>query len=592
MKRYGILLPLLLLCSVCLSLFADSDADKAKSRYYLIQGLQNAAQFKMPEAYELLNKAYTLNPEEKYAGYMTGLLDVALGDSAKASDGARRAREYVDAYPDSYQEILTYVDMCDNMDDKEEAQRVLRRLLRFYPQDDRLIFSLAQLALMLGQNDSAIRYLNKYEELNGYNSRITEVKMAAHFMKGDSTAALNEIDRALAANPANPKFYTIKSEFLGSIGMMDSAYRCLKSADSLFPGNWDVKCSLAGYYETIGDSVTQRKMIFDAMESEDVDIEDKLKLCMSYVMPRLMDGKNTEHSDEMLETLQNQYPYDPYLRDVLAGYYAYKGNMDKAIDQMKISVDMEPDNPDYNARLLQYMVGDGRYQEAVDFYRNIPAEITEESVPMAVMACGAYQGLEEFPEALALIDTMLCRITKGIAPEDLTMKHINATFSGYGQEVLADMLSERGNILYQMNRPNEADSTYALAIALKPTDALFLNNYAYFIAKKGGDLEKAYDMILKSLEKEPDNPLILDTYAYILFRQGKYTEALESIKKAIDNVADPEDLSSDYYEHYGDILFKSGKPDEAVEMWKEALRLDPSLEIVKKKIKTKSYIDE
>ena len=72
---------------------------------------------------------------------------------------------------------------------------------------------------------------------------------------------------------------------------------------------------------------------------------------------------------------------------------------------------------------------------------------------------------------------------------------------------------------------------------------------------------------------------------------NSYTLARIYIEKAIE-IAAKEDISSEYYEHYGDILIMLGETDKAIEQWQKALELDPSLEIVKKKIELKQYIEK
>ena len=50
-----------------------------------------------------------------------------------------------------------------------------------------------------------------------------------------------------------------------------------------------------------------------------------------------------------------------------------------------------------------------------------------------------------------------------------------------------------------------------------------------------------------------------------------------------------EDMSADVLEHAGDIYFMDGEPEKAVEFWKEALKMDPSNELLQRKVKHKTY---
>lgn len=48
-------------------------------------------------------------------------------------------------------------------------------------------------------------------------------------------------------------------------------------------------------------------------------------------------------------------------------------------------------------------------------------------------------------------------------------------------------------------------------------------------------LEEAERMSARTIQAEPDNATYLDTYAWVLHRMGRDTEALKYIKKAIAN---------------------------------------------------------
>ena len=99
-----------------------------------------------------------------------------------------------------------------------------------------------------------------------------------------------------------------------------------------------------------------------------------------------------------------------------------------------------------------------------------------------------------------------------------------------------------------------------------------MNNYAYYLSLAGENLRRAEQLSAKTVEAEPKNSTFLDTYAWILYRQGSYSLAKFYIERAIDNL-DPEEDNSVLYDHYGDILQASGEKEKAVEMWRKAQEL-------------------
>ena len=111
---------------------------------------------------------------------------------------------------------------------------------------------------------------------------------------------------------------------------------------------------------------------------------------------------------------------------------------------------------------------------------------------------------------------------------------------------------------------------YEQALQYLPNDAGLLNNYAYTLATTGGDLKKAERMSQATINKDPENPIYLDTYAWILYLQGYYSLSKIYIEQAL-KYTEKDDIPSEYWEHYGYILFKLDKPSEAIEAWKKAI---------------------
>ena len=68
-------------------------------------------------------------------------------------------------------------------------------------------------------------------------------------------------------------------------------------------------------------------------------------------------------------------------------------------------------------------------------------------------------------------------------------------------------------------------------------------------------------MSYRTVKAEPNNETYLDTYAWILFEKGRYTEARIYIEQALRNKGDK---SRTIVEHAGDIYYMSGEKRQGV----------------------------
>lgn len=91
-------------------------------------------------------------------------------------------------------------------------------------------------------------------------------------------------------------------------------------------------------------------------------------------------------------------------------------------------------------------------------------------------------------------------------------------------------------LLEQMNtKPKTLYAAYDKMLELDPGNAYVLNNYAYHMATHGGDLKRAEQMSAMSLKAEPNNPVYLDTYGWILHLKGQDELAKFYLERALNN---------------------------------------------------------
>ena len=110
---------------------------------------------------------------------------------------------------------------------------------------------------------------------------------------------------------------------------------------------------------------------------------------------------------------------------------------------------------------------------------------------------------------------------------------------------LAEDPNELPFLLYRIDimasmgaKPKELFAQYERILAISPYELSVLNNYAYLLATRGGDLKKAERMSLLTIQKEPNNPVYLDTYGWILHLQGQEQLAMFYLSRALQYATD------------------------------------------------------
>jgi tetratricopeptide (TPR) repeat protein len=113
-----------------------------------------------------------------------------------------------------------------------------------------------------------------------------------------------------------------------------------------------------------------------------------------------------------------------------------------------------------------------------------------------------------------------------------------------------------------------------------PDNATALNALGYTLANRTGRYTEAFTLISRALELQPEEPAILDSMGWILYRQGKYSEAVEYLRRAYAKFPDPEVAA-----HLGEVLWISGDTDTALSVLQGAAARSPDHQVLIKTMK-------
>jgi len=129
---------------------------------------------------------------------------------------------------------------------------------------------------------------------------------------------------------------------------------------------------------------------------------------------------------------------------------------------------------------------------------------------------------------------------------------------------------ELGAVYDKQKRHADAEAAFRQVIARDPQHAPALNYLGYMLADRGEKLDESIDLVRRALVIEPDNGSYLDSLGWAYYKSNKLDLALDSLKKAADQLA----RNSVIQDHYGDVLFKLGRYEDAIAAWDRALSGD------------------
>jgi tetratricopeptide (TPR) repeat protein len=414
---------------------------------------------------------------------------------------------------------------------------------------------------------NAVKSYDLLEQKLGINEDISIQKEKIYIMMGKPDKAIEEIQKLSAAFPDEPRFLEMLAELYMTSGMDDKALATYNEILRIDPENPYINISLSDYYRKKGDKEKSFEYLKAGFANPNLDIDSKVSILLAYY-------------------------------SVTEIYSSYK---DEAFELASIMIKAHPEDPKAYSIYADFLMQDKRYSEARDTFQKV---ISLDSTRYLVweqllyaeselndnksIAVDSKRALNIFP------DQPMLYLFAGAASFQLkdfesAAKYFKngVNFVAGNDKMLAQFYSYLGDTYFQLKDNEHSDEAYEKALKIEPSNALVLNNYAYYLSLRNLNLEKAEQMAKKAVELDPGNGSNQDTYGWVLFQLGKYDDAKEWIDKAIQSG----EQSAVVLEHYGDVLWKTGNKKEAVKYWEKAEKAGEGSELLLKKVQEKSYYE-
>lgn len=565
-------------------------AIREKARYYYLEGVRHQVEDRHAEAFENFRHAHNIDPTYPEAAYTYGQMRLignvdTLSSPTELARSLNMMRPYVDAYPEDYDEVIYYGYVAARLDSLDEAIRVYERTESLLPKRTTTLLHLSDVYFAKGDQEKAFSALDRYEKVEGKSPNISLKKISYLISRLDTIGAIREASSLVESNPREPAYLLLKGNLFNLMENRDSVLSYYKMAEDVAPGNGAAKLALADFYREEGDSTAYDTKTYEALLAEDFGLEEKTGLLSEYLQKLIYDKSNTKRGDYLFSVLETQYPFEPEVLDLAARYSAAKGDFSTAIEKIGYALDLNAANDVYWGQKISYLISADRPKDAIATYDEAIKHV-DPALGLRMLCASAAQIDEDYELAIKMYGELIHQLAPN-APVtgELTMAEIPKQINLEGLEQLSNLYTTIGDCSFNMKKTEQAFQSYENALLLDPENSMALNNYAYFMVESGGDIEKAADLSSRSLRGEnEENPTFLDTYAWILYKQGKYSEAAEYQQRAIDNSAGSSAESSELWDHYGDILLANGERQAAVEAWKKALELTDEKKPIQKKI--------
>lgn len=552
---------------------------RRKFDYYFLEAVRMKQKGEYDAAFQLYSHCLDIYPGSAAVLYEISQFYMFLGQESKGEEALKQAVRSDDTNFWYKQTLASYYQSKQNW---LKAISVYEDMAQIFPSRLEPLLSLADLYNRTKSYESLVATLDRIEELDGKSEQISMEKFRAYLQLDDMEKAFSEIQSLVDEYPYDLRYRTVLGDVYLSNNRNDEALKVYQDILKEEPDYAPAMVSLASYYQKTGQDSLYSMQIDSILVNENVDTKLKLDFMRQLIMKSEQTDRDSTKIIRLFETILTGEQPNADVPMLYAQYLITKKMEKESVPVLNKVLSLDPENKPARLQLLSYAIRDNNLDEVIRVAT--PAIVYNPDA----MEFYYYLGLAHYQKEQT--DKALEVFNKGV-------QQINEKSD---KNIASDFYSILGDLYHSREMKAEAYAAYDSSLVYNSNNINTLNNYAYYLSVERTNLDKAEEMSFITVKAEPENSTYLDTYAWILFEKGKYTEARIYIEQAMENGGDSSQV---IVEHCGDIYYKLGEKAKALELWKKALTLESSpddgttprpeneIKRLKQKIALRKYIE-
>lgn len=525
------------------------------------EGIRLKTKGRVEEAIKKLEECLEVRQDDDAVYYALSQLELMRGGMDKSAEYIQRAAE-IDPKNTWYIQELAYMYYEQKKFDKSVES--FKKLVSIEPRNVDWQYGYAGALQEAGDNKGAIEALNKTEDQVGINPELSIQKYGLFIKIGETDKAISELERARETFPKDLQLLATLVDHYYQSGQEDRAIGMLEELVEADPENGRAHLALADVYRQKGEQAKSYSELKLAFLGKGVDLDTKMKILMSIQESSF---KIDPEVYELVDILVDTYPKDAKAHSIKGDYLLRADKEEEAL---------------------------GSYQKALE-YDKTKYPIWNQVLIMEYQASDFEALYSHSKECLTLFPTITTvYLLQGVSANQVKKYDEAIDALSVGRELIiddkpmeAEFFGQMGEAYFGLNNIEEGKKAYKKAIELDGNSSLLKSNFAYRLAMAKSDLELARSLAIQSVNVAPNQAQFKDTYGWVLFQLGDYSNALIEFKDAYE-IDSKDDMIID---HLGDAHFKNGNIEDAIKWWEMAKEMSSKNKNLEKKILDKQFYD-
>ena len=528
------------------SISGFAQVDQRQNAVFFSKGIELKYKDDVQGAIDNFEKALKFMPDDAASMFELSEQYVKAG---RVEEAFAMAKEAAKIDPENKWYQMRLARFYRNFEQYSEFIGVYEPLTEKYPEDIDMLSELIDVYMITEEYDNALRKLELLETQIGANPLVTEQRLEIYKRQGKTKQVIAALQEMIDDNPENTRYYHMLAKLYMENKKEKEAAKLYEQIKAIDPDDPYINISLLEYYEKKGDLGKAFDELIATIRNKNLDYNTKANIYEYWFNKYQTDKNIDQQAFEAGNAFMETYPDNKMGYLILGSYYINRKEYAPCRDMAQQALKLDPSNYAAWQNLVWCDVSmndsDSLLKHAAQALQYYPTQ------PIFYWFTGvAYANTGQESEAITYFEKGRRFVTDRL--------------------MLADFDGMVGDLYHTIGDTEQAFLAYDRALTNDPDRTLVLNNYAYYLALEGKELEKAKEMALHAVELEPNNAVYLDTYAWVLYQKGEYEAAEAQMSKSIKLLSAPDKT---YYQHYADILEKVNKQDKAEEYRNKAKEL-------------------
>ena len=560
--------------------------ERLAEMYWKAQRIHDA----VTEAQEILKRDPDNVQSRRLLGriYLRSLGDVNTGNAQSETVG-KAIEQYREIYrldPSDTESALWLARLYRLKNDHDQAEQVLRGILKTDPENEPAVEQLTQLLMDEGKGTEAVSLL---EGITAHSPSpvLLDLLGDAQTQAHDLAKAEEAYRKAADLDPSEPSHQRGLGQTLVAEEKYPEALKVYEKLSDVMPDDSDVYLRIAQIYRELHQLDKAEQNLVKARQYAPGSLEVMYNEAMLYQAQGRYEDAIRVLSDAVTG-IKGESPSLPSRRRSLSILYQQLGQLYRDTQNYQASI--------YTFEELGHL-GEEEDRRArmmiMDTYR------AAKDLPKALQT--GKEALAKYPADPAIRTSQALLLGEN-GQTDEAVKILRAQLHGDGSDretyLNIAQVYERGRrykeaeesaraaeVLPGQPRENEmvwfllgaiyerqkffdkAEEQFKKVLAVNPKNAPVLNYYGYMLGDLGIRLDEAEALVQQALKEDPYNGAYLDSLGWIYFKENKLSASETILRKALER----ERHDATIHSHLGDLYAKTGRSELAAAEWEKSL---------------------